>query len=177
MSKCELRGALHYADKVPLDPLRRLSSLRPPHGSVLDVLKFVCKDVWTAIWEKQVDNLRTNHRVSNRASALPRSTMANQGQTWTDIFCSFLPPLPLSGCIRLTRQPLQTITTDEHSARSTRNRQASQTRESHVEGASFTPLLPSISQSIRSRTNPHAIYRCPFFISTSPSAAASSVAH
>jgi trafficking protein particle complex subunit 6 len=44
--------------------LLRLSSFRPPHGSVLDVLKFVCKDVWTAIWEKQVDNLRTNHRVS-----------------------------------------------------------------------------------------------------------------
>ncbi|KDN52255.1 hypothetical protein K437DRAFT_254445 [Tilletiaria anomala UBC 951] len=40
----------------------RLSSLRPPLGTVLDVLKFVCKDVWTAVWDKQVDNLRTNHR-------------------------------------------------------------------------------------------------------------------
>lgn len=28
----------------------------------LDVLKFVCKEVWTAVWGKQVDNLRTNHR-------------------------------------------------------------------------------------------------------------------
>ena len=28
----------------------------------LDVLKFICKEVWTAVWGKQVDNLRTNHR-------------------------------------------------------------------------------------------------------------------
>ena len=30
-----------------------------------------------------------------------------------------------SGCVRLTRQPLQTITTNEHSARSSRNSKAS----------------------------------------------------
>ncbi|KAF8627098.1 hypothetical protein AX15_004548 [Amanita polypyramis BW_CC] len=29
---------------------------------VLDAIKFVCKDVWAACWDKQVDNLRTNHR-------------------------------------------------------------------------------------------------------------------
>jgi len=28
----------------------------------LDIIKFVCKDVWIACWGKQVDNLRTNHR-------------------------------------------------------------------------------------------------------------------
>ncbi|KAF8330327.1 transport protein particle component [Cantharellus anzutake] len=28
----------------------------------LDTIKFLCKDVWTAIWDKPVDNLRTNHR-------------------------------------------------------------------------------------------------------------------
>jgi len=28
----------------------------------LDTVKFLCKDVWTAIWDKPVDNLRTNHR-------------------------------------------------------------------------------------------------------------------
>lgn len=30
--------------------------------TTLDILKFVCKDFWIAIWEKQVDGLRTNHR-------------------------------------------------------------------------------------------------------------------
>lgn len=28
----------------------------------LELVKFVCKDVWTAMYDKQVDNLRTNHR-------------------------------------------------------------------------------------------------------------------
>lgn len=29
----------------------------------LDTVKFICKDVWSALWDKPVDNLRTNHRV------------------------------------------------------------------------------------------------------------------
>ncbi|KZO99772.1 transport protein particle component [Calocera viscosa TUFC12733] len=28
----------------------------------LDSVKFLCKEIWPAIWDKQVDNLRTNHR-------------------------------------------------------------------------------------------------------------------
>ncbi|CAD6583138.1 MAG: hypothetical protein CYPHOPRED_002244 [Cyphobasidiales sp. Tagirdzhanova-0007] len=28
----------------------------------LEVVKFVCKDVWTTLYDKQIDNLRTNHR-------------------------------------------------------------------------------------------------------------------
>ncbi|KAF5340850.1 hypothetical protein D9758_016601 [Tetrapyrgos nigripes] len=28
----------------------------------LDVIKFVCKDLWAACWDRQVDNLQTNHR-------------------------------------------------------------------------------------------------------------------
>jgi trafficking protein particle complex subunit 6 len=31
----------------------------------LDVIKFLCKDIWTVVWRKQVDNLKTNHRVSH----------------------------------------------------------------------------------------------------------------
>ena len=37
---------------------------RPRFNDTLDSVKFVCKDVWITVWEKQVDNLRTNHRVS-----------------------------------------------------------------------------------------------------------------
>lgn len=29
----------------------------------LDVIKFVCKDFWIAIFKKQIDKLQTNHRV------------------------------------------------------------------------------------------------------------------
>ncbi|SJX64278.1 related to TRS33-subunit of the transport protein particle complex [Sporisorium reilianum f. sp. reilianum] len=35
---------------------------RAKFTDTLDVLKFICKEVWTAVWGKQVDNLRTNHR-------------------------------------------------------------------------------------------------------------------
>ena len=32
-------------------------------SETLESIKFGCKDLWTTCWEKQVDNLRTNHRV------------------------------------------------------------------------------------------------------------------
>ncbi|XP_012867688.1 PREDICTED: trafficking protein particle complex subunit 6B [Dipodomys ordii] len=28
----------------------------------LDIMKFVCKDFWTTVFRKQIDNLRTNHQ-------------------------------------------------------------------------------------------------------------------
>ncbi|KAF8629002.1 hypothetical protein AX17_005858 [Amanita inopinata Kibby_2008] len=40
----------------------RLCRDKPPFMETLDAIKFICKDVWAACWEKQVDNLRTNHR-------------------------------------------------------------------------------------------------------------------
>lgn len=40
----------------------RLTRDRTSFATTLDILKFICKEVWTAIWDKQVDNLRTNHR-------------------------------------------------------------------------------------------------------------------
>ncbi|KAN0061481.1 hypothetical protein ACQY0O_006328 [Thecaphora frezii] len=39
-----------------------LSRERTRFSETLDALKFVCKELWTTIWGKQVDNLRTNHR-------------------------------------------------------------------------------------------------------------------
>ncbi|PNH09730.1 Trafficking protein particle complex subunit 6B [Tetrabaena socialis] len=35
---------------------------RPRLGDTLEVIKFVCKDFWQALFKKQVDNLKTNHR-------------------------------------------------------------------------------------------------------------------
>ncbi|EJD04562.1 transport protein particle component [Fomitiporia mediterranea MF3/22] len=40
----------------------RLCRERPRFGDTLDAIKFICKDVWSTCWDKQVDNLRTNHR-------------------------------------------------------------------------------------------------------------------
>ncbi|GMM53336.1 Trs33 protein [Starmerella bacillaris] len=31
-------------------------------GSQLDVIKFVCKDLWQLLFHKQIDSLKTNHR-------------------------------------------------------------------------------------------------------------------
>ncbi|KAG9045343.1 Trafficking protein particle complex subunit 33 [Tulasnella sp. UAMH 9824] len=40
----------------------RYSKDKPRFQDTLDTVKFICKDLWTAMWDKQVDNLRTNHR-------------------------------------------------------------------------------------------------------------------
>ncbi|KAK4700832.1 trafficking protein particle complex subunit 6, partial [Phenoliferia sp. Uapishka_3] len=45
-------------------PTSTSSSSAPPPSEthVLEVIKFICKDLWIALYDKQVDNLRTNHR-------------------------------------------------------------------------------------------------------------------
>ncbi|KAF8879942.1 NO signaling/Golgi transport ligand-binding domain-containing protein [Infundibulicybe gibba] len=45
----------------------RLCRDRPLFSETLDAIKFICKDIWVACWDKQVDNLRTNHRSLKRA--------------------------------------------------------------------------------------------------------------
>ncbi|KAF8063037.1 trappc6b [Scenedesmus sp. PABB004] len=40
----------------------RYSRDKPRLGDTLEVIKFVCKDFWLAVFKKQVDNLKTNHR-------------------------------------------------------------------------------------------------------------------
>ncbi|KIJ45182.1 hypothetical protein M422DRAFT_75206 [Sphaerobolus stellatus SS14] len=40
----------------------RLVGERQRFADTLDIIKFLCKDVWSAVWDKQIDNLRTNHR-------------------------------------------------------------------------------------------------------------------
>lgn len=45
------------------DAFYRFSKDRPRFNDTLDVIKFLCKDLWTLVFKKQVDNLKTNHRV------------------------------------------------------------------------------------------------------------------
>ncbi|KAI9445563.1 NO signaling/Golgi transport ligand-binding domain-containing protein [Lactarius indigo] len=40
----------------------RLCHDRAGFADTLDIVKFVCKELWSTCWDKQVDNLRTNHR-------------------------------------------------------------------------------------------------------------------
>lgn len=37
---------------------------RPRFGDHLEAIKFICKDFWSEVFKKQIDNLKTNHRVS-----------------------------------------------------------------------------------------------------------------
>lgn len=41
----------------------RFSKDKPRFTEPLDIIKFVCKDLWMAVFKKQIDNLKTNHRV------------------------------------------------------------------------------------------------------------------
>lgn len=41
----------------------RFSRDRPRFSDQLDVIKFLCRDIWTVVFKKQIDNLKTNHRV------------------------------------------------------------------------------------------------------------------
>jgi hypothetical protein len=40
----------------------RFSRDRPRFNDTLDVIKFLCKDLWTLVFKKQIDTLKTNHR-------------------------------------------------------------------------------------------------------------------
>lgn len=49
----------------------RFSKDRPRFTDTLDVIKFLCKDLWMLVFQKQIDNLKTNHRVCVLPFTLP----------------------------------------------------------------------------------------------------------
>ncbi|KAL8674618.1 MAG: hypothetical protein Q9168_000993 [Polycauliona sp. 1 TL-2023] len=42
--------------------VERFSRDRPRFTDTLDMIKFLCKDIWILVFRKQIDNLKTNHR-------------------------------------------------------------------------------------------------------------------
>ncbi|ORZ00579.1 transport protein particle component [Syncephalastrum racemosum] len=42
--------------------VERFTKDRPRFADTLDVVKFICKDLWSVMFKKQIDNLKTNHR-------------------------------------------------------------------------------------------------------------------
>jgi trafficking protein particle complex subunit 6 len=68
MDEDEERDAVFYrletlGYRVGQGLVERFSRDRPRFSDTLDVIKFLCKDLWTLLFRKQVDNLKTNHRV------------------------------------------------------------------------------------------------------------------
>jgi trafficking protein particle complex subunit 6 len=51
--------------RVGLGLSERFSRDRPRFTDQLDVIKFLCKDLWLVVFKKQIDNLKTNHRVGD----------------------------------------------------------------------------------------------------------------
>ncbi|KEZ44865.1 hypothetical protein SAPIO_CDS2995 [Scedosporium apiospermum] len=41
--------------------VERFARDRPRFNDTLDVIKFICKDLWSLVFRKQIDNLKTNH--------------------------------------------------------------------------------------------------------------------
>lgn len=48
----------------------RFAKDKPRFTDHLEVIKFLCKDLWTLLFRKQIDNLKTNHRVSEASAIL-----------------------------------------------------------------------------------------------------------
>lgn len=52
----------HIGYRVGLGITEKFSRDRPRFTDPLDVIKFLCKDLWVIVFKKQIDNLKTNHR-------------------------------------------------------------------------------------------------------------------
>ncbi|KAL9108940.1 MAG: hypothetical protein Q9227_006336 [Pyrenula ochraceoflavens] len=64
----------------------RFSRDRPRFTDDLDVIKFLCKDLWTIVFRKQIDNLKTNHRgvyvlTDNKFALFGRMSTAMRAET------------------------------------------------------------------------------------------------
>ncbi|KAF2768470.1 transport protein particle component [Teratosphaeria nubilosa] len=60
--------------------VERFSVNKPRATTPLDAIKFICKDLWTLVFRKQIDNLKTNHRgifvlTDNRFQPLSRMSV------------------------------------------------------------------------------------------------------
>ncbi len=59
------RGKKGKLMRTPADGRDRFSRDRPRFTDTLNIIKFLCKDMWTLVFRKQIDNLKTNHRVGS----------------------------------------------------------------------------------------------------------------
>lgn len=48
----------------------RYTMERPRFSDHLEAIKFICKDFWSELFKKQIDNLKTNHRVSSKLNLI-----------------------------------------------------------------------------------------------------------
>ncbi|KAG6007721.1 hypothetical protein E4U54_008793 [Claviceps lovelessii] len=63
--------------------VERFSIARPRFLGTLDVIKFLCKDLWSLVFGKNIDNLKTNHRFLWFPCGIVRGALAALGITAT----------------------------------------------------------------------------------------------
>lgn len=71
---------------------------KPRFSETLDVIKFLCKDLWTLVFRKQIDNLKTNHRgiyVLTDQHFKPLTKMSLERGTGDNIITSKAQPVSL----------------------------------------------------------------------------------
>ncbi|KAG0151367.1 hypothetical protein CROQUDRAFT_651185 [Cronartium quercuum f. sp. fusiforme G11] len=62
MDKIGYRVGYVLAERLVKDKSRIPKISQSSSPDPLEVIKFICKDLWSAMYNKQADNLRTNHR-------------------------------------------------------------------------------------------------------------------
>ena len=65
----------------------RYSKDKPRLGDTLEIIKFLCKDFWQAVFKKQVDNLKTNHRVRH-GDWQPAARLTSMGMAGPEKACT-----------------------------------------------------------------------------------------
>ena len=73
--------------QVGVRVVERLTLEKPRFSDNLEAVKFICKDFWTAMFKKQIDNLKTNHKVCADADASCCSA------PWEGSLCNAFPSL------------------------------------------------------------------------------------
>uniref|UniRef100_M3YXR2 Trafficking protein particle complex subunit 6B n=1 Tax=Mustela putorius furo TaxID=9669 RepID=M3YXR2_MUSPF len=84
----------------------------------LDIMKFICKDFWTTVFKKQIDNLRTNHQSIFNLSTAKFLHLRKFDQWKVYVFCSFQYLAFTCGLIRggLSNLGIKSIVTAEVSS-------------------------------------------------------------
>jgi hypothetical protein len=80
-----IQESIHYrldalGYRVGLGLVEKLSQYSARPTTALDMIKFICKDLWLVVFRKQIDNLKTNHRgtfvlTDNKFLALGRMSV------------------------------------------------------------------------------------------------------
>ncbi|OAA46609.1 trafficking protein particle complex subunit 6B [Beauveria brongniartii RCEF 3172] len=113
--------AVHYrletlGYRVGQGLVERFSRDRPRLNDTLDVIKFLCKDLWSLVFGKNIDNLKTNHRVCTLPLPFSPLVVPYTWREWNAVFFLWLAARANSGKgrLRTDRQRLPAVFADEH---------------------------------------------------------------